>query len=188
MRDEVRYRLRGWIPIPLYVLTLLTFDAGPASPAALLCGAALVLAGVGLRAWARVHIGRSSDTRKLHACRLVCTGPYGVIRNPLYAANIGIAAGLAVLIGAGAWTALLALLLVDHYHGVVCAEERMLESRFGPSFLEYRARVPRWWPLRGSRPERFDGTRREAWARLTREWRIASFVLVSVVLIVVVRS
>ena len=166
---------------------LFTFDAGPARRAELLCGAALVLAGVGLRAWARVHIGRSSDTRKLHAGRLICTGPYGAIRNPLYAANIAIATGLAVLIGAGAWAALLALLLVCHYRAVVRAEERMLEARFGTAYRKYCARVPRWWP-RGTPPLRFGGSGREAWMRMGREWRIAAFALVSATLLVVIRS
>jgi protein-S-isoprenylcysteine O-methyltransferase Ste14 len=188
MRDDTRFRLRGWIPVPLYVSMLFTFDGGPASRAGLLCGAALVLAGVSLRVWARVHIGRSSDTRKLHAGSLVCTGPYDLIRNPLYAANVAIASGLAVLVGAGVWTVLLTLVLACHYRAVVRAEERMLEGAFGPAYREYCTRVPRWWPLRGSMPQRFGGSRREAWTRLAREWRIAAFALASAALLVVVRS
>jgi protein-S-isoprenylcysteine O-methyltransferase Ste14 len=188
MRDEACFRLRGWIPIPLYLAMLCTFDGGPASRAALLSGTTLVLAGVGLRAWARVHIGRSSDTRKLHAGRLIRTGPYSVTRNPLYTANVAIASGLAVLIGAGVWTALLTVALAFHYGAVVRAEERMLDERFGAAYREYCSRIPRWWPLHGCRPQRFGGSRREAWARMCREWRIAVFALASALLLLAIRS
>jgi protein-S-isoprenylcysteine O-methyltransferase Ste14 len=170
VRDDAYFRLRGWIPIPLYASTLLAYDPAPARLWELVSGLGLVLAAVALRGWARMHIGRSSDTRRLHARRLVSTGPYALTRNPLYLGNIGIACGLAVLIGAGIWAALLGLGLALHYGRVIRAEERMLEGHFGEAYLAYRARVGRWWPRPATSP-------RDALASLRREWRIAALAL-----------
>jgi protein-S-isoprenylcysteine O-methyltransferase Ste14 len=184
MRDETYFRLRGWIPMPLYALTLLTFDRDPARVWELVCGIGLALAGVVLRGWARIHIGRSSDTRRLHARRLVSSGPYALVRNPLYVGNMAIACGLALLIGAGAWAGLLGLALALHYGRVARAEEHMLEARFGDEYRAYRERVRRWWPY-SRRPE---GIGHNALASLRREWRIAALALLAAALGVAFRS
>ncbi len=149
MRDETWFRLRGWIPIPAYAAVFsIALARGPLAGTGLelALGAAITLAGIALRCWARLHIGRSSDTRRLHARRLITTGPFARLRNPLYAGNLAIATGLAVLIGARALSLPLILLLALHYHRVVLAEERMLAITFGADYDVYRASIPRWFP------------------------------------------
>jgi protein-S-isoprenylcysteine O-methyltransferase Ste14 len=183
MRDEHYFRLRGWIPMPLYASTLLAFDSDPARTWELLLGGWLLLAGLALRGWARVHIGRSSDTRRLHAQRLVSTGPYASTRNPLYLGNVAIACGLAVMIGAGLWSVALAAALGLHYGRVVRAEERMLEAHFGENYRAYCQAVRRWWPL----PRTTTGEIRSALASLRRESRITALALLGAALAVVLR-
>jgi protein-S-isoprenylcysteine O-methyltransferase Ste14 len=185
MRDELYFRLRGWIPMPLYAATLLAYD--PSAPPfwEVAPGAALIAGGVTLRGWARLQIGRSSDTRRLHARRLVTTGPYSLSRNPLYIANIAIACGLAVLIGADLWAAALCLALFAHYGRVVRAEERMLATVFGRQYLDYCDRVRRWWPIPREAPTFAEGP--VALAPLRREWRIAALALLGTALSLVLR-
>jgi protein-S-isoprenylcysteine O-methyltransferase Ste14 len=182
MRDALYFRLRGWLPMPLYALTLLTFDSERPPQWEIALGIGLALAGVALRGWARIHIGRSSDTRRLHARRLVTSGPYALLRNPLYVGNIAIATGLAVLIGARGWAAALALAVGLHYDRVVRAEERMLEETFGAPYKDYCTRVRRWWPV-----PRDTGEIRGALQSLRREWRITALALLGAALALAAR-
>jgi protein-S-isoprenylcysteine O-methyltransferase Ste14 len=174
MRDATYFRLRGWIPLPLYALTLLALDPSHPAPWELWVGGGLAIAGLALRAWARVHIGRSSDTRRLHARRLVTTGPYAVTRNPLYLGNVAIATGLATWIGAGLAAPILAIALVAHYTRVILAEERQLEAAFGEPYRAYRGATGRWLPI--PRPGE------QAVANLQRELRIGALALAAAAL------
>lgn len=170
MRHETYFRLRGWIPMPLYALAAAGFDPARASVWEVALGLGLVCAGLSLRGWARVHIGRSSDTRRLHARQLVVGGPYAWTRNPLYLGNVAIASGLALLIGLGPWTAPFAAALFLHYRRVVLAEEAMLARCFGEPYRAFVASVPRWGRLVLPLSER-------VLADLRREWRIAALAL-----------
>jgi protein-S-isoprenylcysteine O-methyltransferase Ste14 len=144
--DDHYYRLRGRMLIPLYLAMLAFVRPGPAAAWEIALGGALVTGGLGLRAAARLHIGRGSDTRRLHAQRLITTGPYALIRNPLYAANGSIAIGLVIVAGAIAWAPILAIALTLHYARVIRAEERMLARTFGAVYESYRRDVPRVVP------------------------------------------
>jgi protein-S-isoprenylcysteine O-methyltransferase Ste14 len=81
----------------------------------------------------------------------VATGPYKLVRNPMY---IG---GLLLLIGFGLWQRSVSMLLfcclaafLVHIF-VLLVEEPNLEQRFGLSYRTYKQSVNRWLP---SRPER----------------------------------
>lgn len=75
---------------------------------------------------------------------VVRTGPYRITRNPIYLALSLLHLGVAAWFGS-AW--LLATLVVSVTliaAVVVPREERYLEKRFGPAYLDYKASVPRW--------------------------------------------
>jgi protein-S-isoprenylcysteine O-methyltransferase Ste14 len=146
LSDATYFRLRGWLPIPLYAGMLLTLDPVPPASWELAAGLATVACGVMLRAAARMVMGRGSDTRKLHASRLVRTGIYAWTRNPIYLGNVAVASGIAVLAGSGWYAPLLAALLGAHYYRVVLGEERVLAQTFGDSYEAYRREVPRLLP------------------------------------------
>ena len=75
------------------------------------------------------------------------TGPYALLRNPLYVGNILIFVGLGVM--TWPWALLAGPLLAVHYHFIVSWEESNLREKLGPSYREYTERVPRWLPRWG---------------------------------------
>jgi protein-S-isoprenylcysteine O-methyltransferase Ste14 len=114
-----------------------------------LLGVALVAGGHGLRLWALRYIGpRSRTLFRLVGPHLATTGPYALVRNPLYVANWIIALGLftvaqvKVMIVVG--PALTALL----YYIVALVEERGLRQEYGEEYEEYCRRTPRFIPRR----------------------------------------
>ena len=78
--------------------------------------------------------------------RLVVTGPYRYVRNPMISGVLMIVAGEALVHGSltlGAWFG--AFLLLNQLYFMIM-EEPMLEHRFGEDYRRYKAEVPRWVP------------------------------------------
>ena len=71
---------------------------------------------------------------------------YNILRHPAYAAAQRIAFGLALL--NGNWFALACALIfaLGLWGWVRLVEEKELTERFGPAYVEYRQRVPAFWP------------------------------------------
>lgn len=124
-------------------------------------GLALVVAGEALRLWAVGHIGPESRVTREGptAPRLVTSGPYGWLRNPLYLANVVIVAGLALWSGAlFPWLPAAAFaFFVWQYTLLSRLEDYELERRFGWEFLAYRNAVPLWLPRFTPHPLRLGG-------------------------------
>jgi protein-S-isoprenylcysteine O-methyltransferase Ste14 len=81
--------------------------------------------------------------------RLVNQKIYDIMRHPAYAAVLLIAMGLALL--NGGWIAIICALIfvLGLWTWVRLVEEQELIRRFGPSYAEYRQRVPAFWPRLG---------------------------------------
>jgi len=83
--------------------------------------------------------------------QFVADGPYRRVRNPVAACVLGMLLGEAVALSStGVFLLFLLAILIAHLQ-VVLVEESLLRRRFGASYEEYLARVPRWIPrlLRG---------------------------------------
>lgn len=92
------------------------------------------------RQW-RIQAGLNADHK------LVETGPYRVLRHPVYASMLGMFLATALV---WTWWPLLAPALAAFLAGMeirVRAEDRLLASRFGDSFFRYRARVKGYIPF-----------------------------------------
>lgn len=142
------FQNRGWLPAPLVAAMILSPDLsgwGP-PPWAIWPGAALIALGEGLRLWAVGHIGRRSRTRGGDVGGLVAAGPYARVRNPLYIGNVLIFAGVGAI--RWPWALVVVPLLCLHYRWIVAWEEQNLSAQIGRPYLDYLARVPRWWPAR----------------------------------------
>ena len=76
--------------------------------------------------------------------RLVVTGPYRRVRNPMYVAVVMMILGQAALF-ADQRLAIYGVAVWLGFHAfVVLYEEPTLSRKFGPDYDEYRRRTPRW--------------------------------------------
>jgi protein-S-isoprenylcysteine O-methyltransferase Ste14 len=112
-------------------------------------GGALVALGVAalLDAFLRFALGGlGTPAPVLPTRRLVVSGPYRHVRNPMYVAVLAVVAGQALLLGNLAVLAYaLGLWTVFHLF-VLGYEEPKLRSTFGAEYDAFRANVPRWLP------------------------------------------
>ena len=115
----------------------------------------LTVAGELLRLWSVRQIGVISRTRSDRLGPLIDTGPFAVVRNPLYLGNIALWTGFALTAGLPWLAPLIIVALGGVYHAIVRWEEQLLEARLGDAYREYAARVPRWFP--GARPSTSSG-------------------------------
>jgi protein-S-isoprenylcysteine O-methyltransferase Ste14 len=109
-------------------------------------GAALILVGEALRLAGVSAAGTVTRRRSRNVQRLVTYGIFAWVRNPLYVGNFLIWSGF--VIGSGVlWFLPIAIALFAlEYSLIVRYEEGVLESTFGPEFLAYKTRTPRWIP------------------------------------------
>jgi protein-S-isoprenylcysteine O-methyltransferase Ste14 len=154
IQPDTTTRLGGWLfrhrtslPLPV-AIAILAVPPGNAwrSTTLVASGVVVTLLGELIRLWGVHHIGVISRTRSDRLGPLVASGPFAIVRNPLYVGNILLWAGFA-LTARLAWLAPVILVLLGaEYHAIVRWEERLLESRLGDAYRMYAARVPRWIP------------------------------------------
>ena len=148
------FRHRTVIPIPL-ALAILATPASRAQPSALVgAGAVLVALGEAIRLWGVRHIGAISRTRSDRLGPLVASGPFALVRNPLYVGNVALWAGFAVSARLPWLAPVFVAILAFEYHAIVRWEERLLEERLGESYRTYTGQVPRWVPNTSNRRAR----------------------------------
>lgn len=153
------FRHRTALPLPI-AAAILGLRTAEAAPSILLVGAGVgvTTAGELIRLWGVRHIGAISRTRSDRLGPLVASGPFALVRNPLYVGNILLWVGFA-LTSRLVWLApVAAVLLGAEYHAIVRWEEQLLEARLGDAYRAYAAHVPRWMPTinRGARKARRD--------------------------------
>lgn len=103
-------------------------------------GLGLVLSalGLGFAVWARVHIGRNWGTpmTQKDEPELVTSGPYHLIRHPIYSGILVAGVGTAVALG---WLWLIAALLAGVYFLYsATVEERYLTEQFPDTYPVYK--------------------------------------------------
>lgn len=110
-------------------------------------GAVVTLAGLAIEYMAFGGFRRAGTPAPpwVPSTALVASGLHAVSRNPMYLGMAIVQCGLAVLLDN-----VLALMLVLPAMAcisafVVAREEAYLEARFGRAYLDYKARVPRWF-------------------------------------------
>ncbi len=112
---------------------------------AIVCGpVAAVLAWTAVRHLGRqfrVHAGLYEDHQ------LITTGPYAIVRHPIYTSLLAILACTLFLLTPWQWAALSLALFVAGTEIRVYTEDGLLASRFGERFFEYRKRVRAYVPF-----------------------------------------
>lgn len=173
-------RVGGWlfkkrtsIPLPIVALLLIVPPGWlglSISTRAASAGVLIVGLGEFLRLWGVHHIGVISRTRSDRLGPLVDTGPFSLVRNPLYLGNILLWVGFAVSARL-AWLAPLIILLLGlEYHAIVRWEEQLLTHRIGAPYVDYTRRVPRWVPMLAA-PKALAGAAPFSWMETLRSER-----------------
>ena len=138
-------RLR--VPAGFLLVASFLYLAAP-DTRSLAIGAPIAFAGLLLRAWAAGHLEKNRQ--------LAVSGPYAMVRNPLYLGTLIVALGF--VIAARRWElgVIFALVFGGVYLPVIELEEQHLRELF-PSYADYASRVPvllpRW--RRAVNPRRF---------------------------------
>ena len=127
--------LDRWLQLPRFV-------RGALNP---LVGLLCILPGGLLALWA-VHalfvLGRGTPVPVMPTQQLVVRGPYACCRNPMQLGAVLALWGIGIWIGSPSalgLTLVVAAFLVAY---IKLIEEKELEARFGPDYLEYKRRTP----------------------------------------------
>jgi len=106
----------------------------------------LVLAGALIRFWARGQFVKG---------QLLTTGPYAIVRHPLYLGSLLVIAGMLVQLNDRLFNlGVMIPLVIVFYGAAIIYEERSLEKRFGRQWQLYKAKTPaiipslQNWPIR----------------------------------------
>jgi len=146
----VFFRLRSYLPLLLLPAFVVSARAGSHAtglwpPVSETAGVLAAVAGLGLRILT-IGVAPSGtserSTRDPRASLLNTSGPYSVVRHPLYLGNTLIAVGLALF--TATWFLPTIVILASFlYHERICLREEMfLESRFGDAFRTWADQVP----------------------------------------------
>ena len=137
----------GWVPF-----WLTGWRAQPPLPGIAsfrVAGGALVVFGLGslVECFGRFTVvGLGTPAPIAPPTRLVVSGQYRHVRNPMYVAILAIVVGQSLVLGSGVLLRYAALVWVLFHAWVLLYEEPTLESQFGASYAVYRRNVRRWWP------------------------------------------
>ncbi len=102
-------------------------------------GLCLTIFGFIMWSLARLQLGRSFSVTA-QAKKLVTSGIYSKIRNPIYVFGTFIIAGVILMIGRPIWLLIL-LLLIPLQIWRAGIEAKVLEAKFGEEYRQYRAKT-----------------------------------------------
>lgn len=145
-------RRRGARPVALLVIIIADVvirairPGGPNglvlhAPVVRALGAALVVCGLATAVWARVTLGRNwgMPMTERDQPELVTSGPYGVVRHPIYSGIVLAIVGTALAVSLS-WL-VVAVILGTYFGYSATVEERTLTREFPETYPRYQART-----------------------------------------------
>jgi len=125
--------------IPLHWLYLQLWPAGLWS---FWVGAGFVVAGLFLAVWAREHLGRnwSGSVTIKQGHELITSGPYAVVRHPIYTGILAGLLGSAIAIGQVRGFIAVAIFFLGYWFKLRI-EEQWMRSEFGETYTAYARRT-----------------------------------------------
>jgi protein-S-isoprenylcysteine O-methyltransferase Ste14 len=173
------FKYRSYTPIPL-VLVLLCFS-DPFQPA-IYFGIGLLTVGELIRIWAVRYAGGITRTRNVGAPKLVTSGPFAYLRNPLYLGNMLMYLGIVLIAGGSImWLLFLLTLLffIVQYSLIVSLEQETLKKKFGEEYLIYCKNVPALFPrLKG-----WDGKEAQKPKKFSKVYKPEKSTLINIIII-----
>ena len=112
------------------------------------CGSAITAVGLLIAVWARVHLGRywSGIITLKEGHRLIRTGPYRLVRHPVYTGLLIAVIGSAMAVGT--WDALIGIaVILLAFIFKLRREESLLTGEFGEEYLAFKRETPALVPF-----------------------------------------
>jgi len=109
-------------------------------------GLIIMFLGEAGRIWCVGFAGGITRTRTGDLHKLVTTGPFAYVRNPIYIFNIILYIGSAIILGVPQLIPLVILYFFIQYTFIVYYEEALLINSFKEAYVLYRTKVRRWIP------------------------------------------
>lgn len=134
--------LAAWLLDRTAPLTWPGLDDGPAQ----FVGYSFGVIGMALIAWGVATLNRHQTTFLPHkaSTALVTTGPYQVLRNPIYLGEVFVFFGIAE-VTKNIWFVILGVVFAIAVTWLaIVPEEKHLEDRFGDAYRDYKAKTRRW--------------------------------------------
>ena len=139
---NIFFKSRSFTPIP--VLLMMLYFARPNSPYFFL-GIVLIVIGEIIRLRSVSFAGGETRTMNVGASSICKSGPYSIVRNPLYIGNMMIYVGFAFVAGSVYVVTISSITFVYffiQYSLIISLEEEALEEKFGNEYLTYKKLVP----------------------------------------------
>ena len=105
-----------------------------ASDKSLRAGIGFIIAGLLVRAWANGYA--------IKLDKLTTSGPYALVRHPLYLGTMIIIVGFAIMLNTYHVGVLFIAMMAIMYYRTIKKEEAMLEAAFNDTYLDYKKNVP----------------------------------------------
>jgi protein-S-isoprenylcysteine O-methyltransferase Ste14 len=181
---------RNWLFPLFYIILFVPSPEVFKSPVtAMLTGFGITLLGQLIRivTIGLVYIIRGGKNRTVYADNLVTTGIFSHCRNPLYAGNILILAGLGVASNSIIFITIATPLFIFFYQAIVRAEENFLQNKFGQEFTDYCSKVNRWIPNLAGIAKTIDGMEFK-WKRVIIREYTSTYIWMSGAVLIVMKN
>lgn len=140
------FKVRSYSPVPLFLLMFFLSPSFHPHFVEMALAVLGILLAEGLRILSVGYAGSATRTRGDSVPKLVHSGPYRFVRNPLYVANIVMYTCAGIVFGFSGLTVLIFLVSSLEYIFIVAFEEETLFHLFGAAYENYCGKVPRWIP------------------------------------------
>ena len=143
---NIFFKSRSYTPIP--ILLMMLYFARPNSPY-FLPGIVLIVIGEIIRLRSVSFAGGETRTMNVGASSICKSGPYSIVRNPLYIGNMLIYVGFAFVAGSVYVVTISSITFVYffiQYSLIISLEEEALEVKFGDEYITYKKLVPSIFP------------------------------------------
>jgi len=131
-----------WIFVTTIFPELLFQQMFPDSIVVSIAGTIITIFALGFAIWARPHLGTNWSGQPIIRMdhKLIRTGPYKIVRNPIYTGILIEFVGTAIVIGKF-WAIIAILILFIAFFMKIRMEEKFLLEEFGEAYLKYKKEV-----------------------------------------------
>lgn len=135
--EKFKKRLRRWFKLRfavVYPLCIWAVFSANTSDDSIMLGIWFMFAGMGIRVW--------SNGYAVKLDKLTVSGPYALVRNPLYVGTGLIFVGFVMMLQLYIVGAAFLLAALFIYRKTIREEEQMLEDKFHEAYVDYKTAVP----------------------------------------------